>query len=675
MDIWAIIRVLIRRRYAAVAFLALTMASLALAMTGASPTYQASSTVVLYTPSDQSPAPGAATIKGNPYLRFPLSLQVFARTAVDAMQTPATADRLVAAGADRGYSVLFDRTGPAPIIRVMSDDSDPAVATRTVSVVTQALSAEIASLQHDAGAPDSTFVRVSLLTPQTSPRQVKGSPKRALSALLLATVGAAIGLTMLADSVTRSRKNRAPVGDPVPASLSNSELPTSGAGGGRPTARRADAVTVLTVFLILLIGLPAKLVFAPLGAAGTPAVVCGLGMLLWWMSHRLLPIRLQPSSSPVRLGLLLFGFAVLLSYAAAFFRPIDGLEINAADRGLIALAAWLGIGLLAADGIDSRERLRRLLDRIVTAGTVLGGFGLLQFFTGIDVTRWYHIPGLSINGDLSGVFDRSGFTRVAGTASHPIEFGVVLALIFPLALHFAFHAPPQRRRMAWIRVMVIALAEPMAVSRSGILALTVAGVMLFATWSPQRRKRALTVTPIFLVGMRFVVPGLLGTIKSLFLNIQSDNSFIGRTDDYGTVGHYFLQSPIVGRGWSTFLPARYILLDNQYLGTLVEAGLLGVAMLLVMFVLGIGAARGARRRATDEEGRDLGQALAASIAAAMVSFVTFDAFGFPMVTGITFLMLGCAGALWRLERTAPATVPAATTADEEAPPARTPVSV
>ena len=416
----------------------------------------------------------------------------------------------------------------------------------------------------------------------------------------------------------------------------------------RPTARTLDAVAALTLLLVFLYGIPSRLIFAPLGAVGTPALVFSLGLFLWWVTYRILSPA--PSFQPVKLPLVLLGASALVSYAVAALHPIEPLEVGAADRGLLSILAWAGIALVAADGVRSRQRLRQLLDRLVTAGTVLAGFGLLQFFVSLDVSRWYRIPGLSVNGALTLVQQRQGFSRVAGLADHPIEFSVALAMLFPLALHFAFHAEPSRRRWAWLRVLVIAVGIPVSISRSGVLALVVAMVILVPTWPVRRARRALLATPVFLMGLKVLVPGLLGTVAGLFLNFHRDTSISTRTEDYELVSQYFRGSPIVGHGWSTFKGATNLLLDNQWLYTLVQWGLLGVAALVSLFAIGMGTARGARRRAQDAEGRELGQVLAASIGAAMVSFVSFDALAYPIVTCTLFLLVGCAGAFWRLTR-------------------------
>ena len=105
----------------------------------------------------------------------------------------------------------------------------------------------------------------------------------------------------------------------------------------------------------------------------------------------------------------------------------------------------------------------------------------------------------------------------------------------------------------------------------------------------------------------------------------------------------------MGRGFLTFMP-QYRILDNQYLGLAIDTGLLGLLSLLGLFVVGMVVALRTRFRSSDPATRSLAQSLAASIAAAVASFALFDAFSFPMFAGLTFMMLGLAGCLWRLER-------------------------
>ena len=71
----------------------------------------------------------------------------------------------------------------------------------------------------------------------------------------------------------------------------------------------------------------------------------------------------------------------------------------------------------------------------------MAAIGIFEYYSGINVTNYIHIPGLSNNGDYTSLLDRSGFNRPSSTAVDPIEFGVVMAMLLPLALHQAVTSP------------------------------------------------------------------------------------------------------------------------------------------------------------------------------------------------------------------------------------------
>jgi O-antigen ligase len=362
---------------------------------------------------------------------------------------------------------------------------------------------------------------------------------------------------------------------------------------------------------------------------------------------------------PVRISVIAFGVAGLASYTASALRPTYGVETRAGDRGVLMMLGLMGVALVAADGVATLDRLERLLRRIVLVSSIISVVGILQFATGFDLAGYVKLPGLSVNNQRIPFFPGS-FRRVAGTAGHPIEFGVVLAMTLPLATWLVLDTP-RRRQWRWRATLIlISIAMPMSLSRSAFLGLTFGGLALLGGWSWKRRRQAMTLLGVYAVVMRFLVPGLLGTVKSLFLNLRSDPSFQGRTQDYSQIGDFIRERPIFGRGLGTFLPDIYVLLDNQYLGIIIEMGFVGLAALLLLFLSGIFCARGARRRSRDESSRQLGQALTASILIAMTGFITFDAMSFPMITGLLFLLLGCCGASWRLvqeQNSARASVP------------------
>jgi O-antigen ligase len=146
-------------------------------------------------------------------------------------------------------------------------------------------------------------------------------------------------------------------------------------------------------------------------------------------------------------------------------------------------------------------------------------------------------------------------------------------------------------------------------------------------------------------------PSLVSSFAALFSHLGSDQSSLSRTDAYTEAVPYISAHPWLGQGFQTFLPQTYFFVDNQYLTSLLETGVLGLLALVACFVTGWFTAQKVRARATDARTRDLGQCLAASIAVAAVCFASFDALSFSIAAGVFFLLFGCVGAAWRLSRT------------------------
>jgi hypothetical protein len=429
-----------------------------------------------------------------------------------------------------------------------------------------------------------------------------------------------------------------------------------------------DAAALLSVHVCLLILVPSVLIFEPLGSSGTPANVLGISLLWWWaLSRFVLGSGVGTGRSPVRSCVYLLGLAILASYAALAFRPIVPIELSAADRGILFFAGCAGITLLATDGLESLARVNTLLRRLVAATTALAALGLYQFFTAFEVNDVLTVPGLKQNQQLNDLVQRASLNRVAGTAAHPIEFGVVMAMVFPIALHFALHASARARWRWWLAVGLIALGIPLSLSRSAVIAVALAMLVLMPTWPRPRIKRALVMGSVFIAAVQAAIPGLLDAVSGLFLNISSDPSTSGRTQDYAVFADIFMRQPVFGRGFFTFLPEVYTVFDNEYLLALVEIGIVGFVALTALLFAGMSAGRAARQASADEETRHLGQALSASIAAGALAFATFDALSFPMASGTLFLLIGIAGGLRRITRTparaAPGDVQAALTSD------------
>lgn len=418
--------------------------------------------------------------------------------------------------------------------------------------------------------------------------------------------------------------------------------------------RQITTYGLLTVFLVLQFLIPARLVISGMGAAGRPSAALGVGLAFLWLLSAVRPHRLPAGRQPIRLVVGLFVAAQLLGYAIGFDRLPSPIEASSADRWLILTVSMAGVMLAVADGLRTRAELDRLLKSLVALAAVMSFVGILQF-GGIDLVQRISIPGLQPNSaQLFGVGSRgdTDLARVAGTANHFIEYGVVLALVLPIALHYAFFASSRGARIRqWTLVGVLACGVPLSISRSATLTAVSVLVVAAVVWPWRQRYNALVISMVCIVAFRVVNPGVLGTIRSLFTNALNDTSVTDRIDRTQYVLDLWATRPWLGRGAGMVIPEQYILLDNQWYMTLLAGGVLGVTVLLLFFLVPYAIGRSIRLRGRDQETRHLGNSLAATMPAAVLSAGTFDAFSFTTWVGCVCVFVGAAGALWRLDGT------------------------
>jgi len=417
-----------------------------------------------------------------------------------------------------------------------------------------------------------------------------------------------------------------------------------------------DAVSFLTVFLVLLVGIQSQLVIAPLGAVGSPAtMLAGVGFGWWVLHHAQRPESTSTGTQPVRVALLVLFFSFLASYAAAFLRPISVAERSTAQIGIISIVGALGVALLVNDGIPTFERFYTFVDRLVVAGGLLAALGVVQFLANRTLVDQISIPGLVSNGSF-GVLTRGGFTRPAGTAVHPIEFGSVITMILPLAVSRGLRLTSRPVLARWWPAAVIALGIVVSISRSALVCGVVGMVILASTWQRRAQQILFGCSVGLLAVVAVTIPGMLGTLTNLFTGASDDGSVESRTGSYAIAWEFFQRSPMSGRGYSTFLPA-YRIFDNEYLLLLIEVGLLGVLSLLALVFVAGRSARKARTLSTDPTVQASGQSVLASVCAGASGLALFDGLSFPMCTSVFFIVVGLSGALLRLVKESAVTTP------------------
>jgi hypothetical protein len=411
-----------------------------------------------------------------------------------------------------------------------------------------------------------------------------------------------------------------------------------------------DSTTMLVLLVCTLMLLPSRLVVPGLTDFGRPAVMVSMLLVAWWLAARLHPRLTMTGPQPIRWAVLVYTASVLASYAAGYLRGLPSLEASGADAALIGTAAFVGVILMAADGVANRDRLDTVIRVLVWCAGVMALIGFGQLILNIDITQYMIPPGMDLHSELVGFRARGdGFFQIASTATHYIEFSAVMAVALPFAIHVArFAGTPGRRQVAWGCAMLTAASVPVTLSRTGMLALVVGMAVMFTVWSWRIRYNAMLAGAGLMAAFLVVQPGLLGTIRSTFIYLDEDPSIQGRLDDYPIVQEHFSQQPWFGRGVGTFVPELHLVLDNQWLGTLVTSGMFGVAALAGLHLTAISLAIISYRRASNAADRHLCAALVSTQMIAIAVGFTFDSLGFGTYATMVALLTGLAGAMWRL---------------------------
>jgi O-antigen ligase len=414
---------------------------------------------------------------------------------------------------------------------------------------------------------------------------------------------------------------------------------------------RSYAVPILQLFALTIMLIPSDAVISAIGAQGYAAALVGMFAFVAYLAAILFglhdPLRHR---HPIRSVLCLVWISVLASYIAMDRGILTVSEGSGADRLLLQLAVITGIALIAAEFVTSLHDMRRVLRALTWGGAFCGVVAALQYWISLDITPYLRdLPGFSINAVDPGIVQRGALNRVSGTSITAIELGVVAGMLLPLAIYLAIYDTDRPTWRRWAPVALIAIAVPISVSRSGIISTVVALAVLVVLMPTRQRLVALCAAPLGLTAVFMSAPGVIGTLSTFFGAGTTDSSVQARLYDYPEVERLVNQAPWLGHGGGTYLPVNpMLILDNQYLKTAIELGLIGVVVLAAYFLVPLISALVARRRSGDPELRLLCAALAGAALAAGVCSLTFDSLSFPMFANVHALVIGLIGACWRL---------------------------
>ncbi|GGC05426.1 O-antigen ligase family protein [Cellulomonas carbonis] len=415
-------------------------------------------------------------------------------------------------------------------------------------------------------------------------------------------------------------------------------------GPGRGTRMRSSMLVLVLAYAVFLV-LPGEVALVgPLRSNGAPLRLLGL-LALFLVVAGFVRADTRLRARPVAwIALAYVGFT-LLAWTTAYTRLLDAQQSAEINRSVLIVLSGVGITLLAAVAVQELRDAHRLVGWLAAGAVLCVTVGGLQFVGVID--KWTDVVATPITTTVvgaMGVVGRLGFNRVPGTTSSPLEYSVVLAVVLPLVIHLVLHAATRRARgMAGVAAAAILLGLPLGFSRSGLLTLVVTIVVMLVFLLPIHRWGLLLTTAFAAAGAVVVAPQITGVFRELVTTADEDDSIQGRLGDYPRVAEQFEQAPWFGNGPGSG-PVLETVLDNQWLGTLVRDGIVGVVGLALLVLGGAAlAAWSASRAPVGSAARTFNGALCAGLLGTAVAAAAFDLLAFQQATFAVFLLLGLVG--------------------------------
>ena len=371
-----------------------------------------------------------------------------------------------------------------------------------------------------------------------------------------------------------------------------------------------------------------------------------------WLGALLVDPRVRFRASGLEAPIFLFVAAALGSIIFNGAR-ITRLDVHSeVTKQLTFFASFVLVFYLIVSVIRTREQVELIIRMLVGGGAIVAFLAIVESNTGFNAFDRLvsFIPALQAVAVPEST-ERGGNLRVMGSAQNPIALGAAFAMMLPLGAYLALKT---KRWFWWAAVALLGMGAMATLSRTSILMLIV--ILAVLLWlRPRQVKRFWPVLLPAIVVIHVMLPGTIGTLRSSFfpeeglIAQQSENAGqrgSGRIADLGPALDEYSQTPTFGQGFGTRLTGRdkqnAQILDNQWLKTLLETGLVGALAWLWIYVRSV---RRLARVAKEDQSEDglLFVALAASILSFAIGMVLYDAFSFIQVTFVLFIVLalGC----------------------------------
>lgn len=543
---------------------------------------------------------------------------------------------------DHSYRLLADVDGVHPIVSLYSQAPTVHAAVAIVNAARVLLESHVAQQEATHPLPQTSAVVLRSLGPTTSGVVDPGVRWQLM----------AFGFVMVlivGGSLMWARRRRWTQDYEMGLAMAkldrlDDELP---GGDEWPHTRRA-LPWALAGFIAMLFLVPFDSINLPLhlpvnGTLDRPILIALT--MLWFASLAVVSGAARPrvKLGRVHFAALAFLAVCLLSVALNGHALANMDEIELTVKKLALLISYIVFFFIAASVLRPRE-VSRFAAMMVGLGVIVAIGTIVEYRYQYNVfySLWSKVLPVTTPEELDTV-DSIGRLTVYGPTLQPLELAAMFSMVLPFAILGSMDAPTKRRRVLYTIAVGILLAGGVATARKTSLVVPAAVILLLAAYRPREVLRTMgKLCVVLFVIVHLASPGALGSVISQLEpgHINGALTTTDRTARYDAVTPDLLRHPLIGRGYESYDPHKYRILDNQYLDLLITVGAVGTLLYLAIFGSMISAARPLIRdpRKHDPRRASLALAAMATVVSAAIGSALFDVLSFPHVPYLLFFV-------------------------------------
>jgi O-antigen ligase len=335
------------------------------------------------------------------------------------------------------------------------------------------------------------------------------------------------------------------------------------------------------------------------------------------------------SHSAINAAVWLFVLLTALSLALNLRDLAWDKELSLSFKQLLLCFTYLIFFYVAATSI-TREDVTGFCKLLVWLGTACALGTILEYRSHVDVFADLAklIPGARLHIPHLRAHLRPGARlSFGGPTKHGLADATMLDAAVPIAAVFLLRAREAWHRIGWGAALIALMAGCVATQEKTALILLFVSLAAIVAYHPGRYKRWWPLLIVAVVLIRIASPHSISELIYQFKDITHSDSTSGRTTDYPAVAPFLNTHLLFGRGFGSYEPHKYRILDDQMLGFLIEIGAFGLlayaGLMLTPFAM---CFRRGRRGVTLED--DLLAALSTGFLAFFVSNFLYDSFSF-----------------------------------------------